>query len=294
MKLTKLKLQQIIKEELRSLLSEQNPFKSGEFGQRQDLRGKLDKKNMAQVNKEADAKGLKGSRRSNFISGRLNQLGKAQERKPGVVPPPPGAKSSPPKAQTTRTVYKGTQGKAPAKAGTKQLPPVPPQKGAAIPQTMAGPLGKSKKGLDPKYIPGWDDGKSKYKPGPSLGKGTLRRGHSGKGVKHLQTLLHKAGFKGFTKEDGLFGPRTRKAVKKFQQMNGLKVDGIVGRNTAAEMQKATGGMTAPQAKQHISKKATIRKAAMQGDYDGDGVPDAMQAPKPGGFQGRGPGPWKNR
>ena len=106
--------------------------------------------------------------------------------------------------------------------------------------------------------------------------------------------MHRAGFKGFTAEDGLFGPKTHKAVKKFQQMNNLKVDGLVGTNTAKEMLRATGGMTAPQAKQHLAKKSRIRKQAMQGDYDGDGVPDAMQAPKPGGFQGRGPGPWKNK
>ena len=33
--------------------------------------------------------------------------------------------------------------------------------------------------------------------------------------------------------DGIFGPKTEQAVRYFQRVNGLAVDGIVGRQTAA-------------------------------------------------------------
>ena len=48
--------------------------------------------------------------------------------------------------------------------------------------------------------------------------------------KEIQLALKNAGFyKGTV--DGRLGPRTREAVRSFQQANGLKVDGVVGRQT---------------------------------------------------------------
>ncbi len=50
----------------------------------------------------------------------------------------------------------------------------------------------------------------------------------------VQQALKKAGYyKG--KVDGVFGPATAKAVRRFQKANGLKSDGIVGRNTLAKL-----------------------------------------------------------
>jgi peptidoglycan hydrolase-like protein with peptidoglycan-binding domain len=60
---------------------------------------------------------------------------------------------------------------------------------------------------------------------PSSGRATLRKGSNGSDVKYLQTKL------GVTPVDGAFGPITDKAVRSFQQAQGLKVDGIVGPNT---------------------------------------------------------------
>jgi hypothetical protein len=54
---------------------------------------------------------------------------------------------------------------------------------------------------------------------------TVRQGARGEQVKALQRNL------GGLVVDGVFGPKTTEAVKKFQRANGLRVDGIVGRQT---------------------------------------------------------------
>ncbi len=57
----------------------------------------------------------------------------------------------------------------------------------------------------------------------------LRPGSSGSTVRVLQQLLN---FKGFNLEiDGEFNPPTQEAVKEFQQMNGLGMEGIVDSQT---------------------------------------------------------------
>lgn len=49
-------------------------------------------------------------------------------------------------------------------------------------------------------------------------------------IKNIQSKLKQKGFlKGNI--DGIFGNNTRNAVIKFQKTNGLKIDGIVGKNT---------------------------------------------------------------
>lgn len=63
---------------------------------------------------------------------------------------------------------------------------------------------------------------------------TLRRGANGETVKKLQTLLNHAIGAGLD-VDGNFGSKTEEAVKEFQRMNGLTVDGIVGPKTWAEL-----------------------------------------------------------
>ncbi|MBD2017604.1 peptidoglycan-binding protein [Microcoleus sp. FACHB-53] len=57
----------------------------------------------------------------------------------------------------------------------------------------------------------------------------LRPGSSGSTVRVLQQLLN---FKGFNLEiDGEFNSPTQEAVKEFQQMNGLGMEGIVDSQT---------------------------------------------------------------
>jgi len=60
----------------------------------------------------------------------------------------------------------------------------------------------------------------------------IRKGSRGAFVKELQTKLNT-----LLVIDGIFGKNTDKAVRDFQQKNGLVVDGIVGKNTWAKLNK---------------------------------------------------------
>lgn len=62
----------------------------------------------------------------------------------------------------------------------------------------------------------------------------------GKDVRDLQRLLQSLGFNpGIL--DGIFGPKTEKAVKEFQRSTGLIVDGIVGLKTLEELKRMGAG-----------------------------------------------------
>lgn len=61
----------------------------------------------------------------------------------------------------------------------------------------------------------------------------LRNGSRGEYVRELQQLLSAAGFA--CKIDGVFGAETRSAVRTYQAVAGLSVDGIVGPKTWAEL-----------------------------------------------------------
>ena len=63
----------------------------------------------------------------------------------------------------------------------------------------------------------------------------LRFNTKGDDVKQLQGLLNSSGFK--LVPDGEFGAKTERVVKSFQEKNGLKIDGIVGKNTLAFLNK---------------------------------------------------------
>lgn len=61
-----------------------------------------------------------------------------------------------------------------------------------------------------------------------------RQGDRGDTVKEIQTRLKKWGYySGNT--DGIFGSRTKEAVKYFQRKNGLTADGVVGKATLAAL-----------------------------------------------------------
>lgn len=63
----------------------------------------------------------------------------------------------------------------------------------------------------------------------------LKRGSVGVDVRKLQEKLNTQGF--ILSVDGKFGPLTELAVRKFQKSKGLVVDGLVGKNTNAELNK---------------------------------------------------------
>lgn len=58
----------------------------------------------------------------------------------------------------------------------------------------------------------------------------LKNGSRGQNVKALQILLNGLGY-ACGNADGIFGDKTEKAVRKFQNARALKNDGIVGKNT---------------------------------------------------------------
>ena len=75
-----------------------------------------------------------------------------------------------------------------------------------------------------------------------------RKGSKGEAVKEMQKMLIALGYlkptwtskrsgKEFPSDDGSFGSGTLKAVKAFQKAQGLKVDGLVGKNTIMAMRK---------------------------------------------------------
>ena len=64
----------------------------------------------------------------------------------------------------------------------------------------------------------------------------LKYGSSGSDVEKLQNALISAGYDvGSTGADGVFGKNTDAAVRKYQQDNGLTVDGIAGNNTLGKL-----------------------------------------------------------
>ena len=69
-------------------------------------------------------------------------------------------------------------------------------------------------------------------------KPTLRKGAEGESVKELQIRLNDIGYDCGT-VDGKFGNKTLAAVKEFQRKHGLTDDGVVGRQTWAELLKLT-------------------------------------------------------
>ena len=84
--------------------------------------------------------------------------------------------------------------------------------------------------------------KAKSKSTGSWTGQTLRRGHRGKAVRQLQEMLAAKYYypdKGARNNgvDGIYGAKTADAVRRYQTMHGLKVDGIAGRGTYNSLRK---------------------------------------------------------
>ncbi len=84
-------------------------------------------------------------------------------------------------------------------------------------------------------------------PGPTaeVTYTTLRKGSQGRDVETLQRALAQLGLLSGA-QDGNFGTGTETAVKSFQQLNGLDVDGIAGRKTLEELYRQTNVTPAPE------------------------------------------------
>lgn len=68
----------------------------------------------------------------------------------------------------------------------------------------------------------------------------MRQGTRGDDVVRLQSYLKKAGFFDYHEATGYYGDVTEKAVRRFQQARGLKVDGLAGPQTLTKMNEEIG------------------------------------------------------
>lgn len=69
----------------------------------------------------------------------------------------------------------------------------------------------------------------------SAGNELLRPGSRGEAVRDLQRSLTSLGY--LLDADGIFGPKTERAVRAFQKQRGLAVDGIAGPKTTAAIRR---------------------------------------------------------
>ena len=77
----------------------------------------------------------------------------------------------------------------------------------------------------------------------TLGSRALKKGHRGDDVVTLQRILTMKGYN-LGGADGVFGRRTKVAVKRFQRRRGLTADGIVGPATTRALARTWGTRTA--------------------------------------------------
>lgn len=94
-------------------------------------------------------------------------------------------------------------------------------------------------------------------------------GSSGAAVKELQTLLNSQGYA--LDVDGVFGAKTRTAVKNYQKKNGLRLDGIVGEETWGslhniETEAAQAALLTQQNTPKVSADTEEKLAALEKGY----------------------------
>lgn len=103
----------------------------------------------------------------------------------------------------------------------------------------------------------------------------LSYGSSGDEVKKLQQSLINAGYDlGSTGADGQFGELTQAAVKKYQQDNGLDVDGIAGSNTLGKLYSTSSTDTTTSTNTTQTQTASPTAAPDYSKYSYDASADA--------------------
>jgi len=83
-------------------------------------------------------------------------------------------------------------------------------------------------------------------PSPTPRLYVLASGSAGASVRKLQARLQELGYLS-EDPDGFFGPKTEAAVKLFQEVNGLKVDGVAGQITQEKLYYDAAALPAPTA-----------------------------------------------
>lgn len=101
---------------------------------------------------------------------------------------------------------------------------------------------------------------------------TLQNGSRGAEVKKLQESLVAAGYN--VTADGQYGPKTAAAVRKYQQDNGLTVDGMAGEQTLGKLyQKSQAAQMGQAATGTTSKASAPTEAPDYSDYEYDASSD---------------------
>lgn len=97
---------------------------------------------------------------------------------------------------------------------------------------------------------------------------SYKKGSSGSVVSQIQTKLKNWGYYSGN-IDGVFGSQTEKAVRAFQQKNGLTVDGKVGAQTLAALGIQNGGSASQSSSGDVALLARLISAEARGEpYNG--------------------------
>ena len=95
-----------------------------------------------------------------------------------------------------------------------------------------------------------------------------QQGSKGSTVKTVQQKLKNWGYyKGSV--DGIFGAKTKEAVKYFQRKNGLKVDGIVGNQTLKALGMPTNGQSQTQTNKFSDADVQLLARLIYGEARGE-------------------------
>lgn len=105
---------------------------------------------------------------------------------------------------------------------------------------------------------------------------TLRKGDSGEAVQALQEALLAAGYDlGSQGADGIFGSKTRQAVRAFQQDHGLTPDGLAGPMTRAALFRQEEG--APEEDSTPTEESTPENESVPDEETSPETPDPWLA-----------------
>lgn len=107
--------------------------------------------------------------------------------------------------------------------------------------------------------------------GQDIEAAVLKEGSRGSDVKTVQDKLRRWGY--YTGSvDGIYGPKTKEAVKYFQRKNGLTADGIVGKKTfeaLGMMEQANAGGSQSSGNGHTNSDTYLLARCIYGEARGE-------------------------
>ena len=123
---------------------------------------------------------------------------------------------------------------------------------------------------------------------------TVRYGSTGSAVRQLQSALNRKGYQ--LSEDGIFGAKTRAAVRDYQKKNELLLDGIAGSQTWNHLMSAAAAPSGPtesrQVLSGVSDETAARLAQLEKGYEASGDVTAAQEEQRS-IEALRPGAWRS-